>query len=48
MEGVKYSRLINKLNIAKINLNRKMLAQIAVLDSSTFSKILEINDANVK
>ena len=48
MEGVTYSRLINNLNIAKINLNRKMLAQIAVLDSSTFSKILNINDRIVK
>jgi large subunit ribosomal protein L20 len=40
MEGLTYSRVINKLNNANIGLNRKMLAQIAVLDSSTFSKIL--------
>jgi len=46
MEGMTYSRLINKLSIAKISLNRKMLAQIAVLDSSTFSKILNLNDVN--
>ena len=40
IEGITYSRLINKLNTAKIGLNRKILAQIAVLDNSTFSKIL--------
>lgn len=40
IEGVSYSRFINKLNNANIGLNRKMLAQIAILDNSTFSKIL--------
>lgn len=40
IEGITYSRFINKLNNANIGLNRKMLAQIAVLDNSTFSKIL--------
>ena len=40
IEGITYSRLINKLNNANIGLNRKMLAQIAILDNSTFSKIL--------
>ena len=46
MEGIPYSRLINNLSIAKVNLNRKMLAQIAVLDSSTFLKILNLKDIN--
>jgi len=40
IEGITYSSFINKLNNANIGLNRKMLAQIAVLDNSTFSKIL--------
>lgn len=40
IEGITYSRFINKLNNANIGLNRKMLAQIAVLDNLTFSKIL--------
>lgn len=40
IEGITYSRFINKLNNANIGLNRKMLAQIAILDNSTFSKIL--------
>ena len=40
IEGITYSSFINKLNNANIGLNRKMLAQIAVLDNSTFTKIL--------
>ena len=47
MEGVTYSSLINKLNLLKIGLNRKMLAQIAVLDSSTFSQILNFDELNI-
>lgn len=43
IEGVPYSRFINKLHTVNISLNRKMLAQIAVLDNSTFSKILNFN-----
>lgn len=43
IKGVTYSRFINNLHIANIVLNRKMLAQIAVLDNSTFSKILKFN-----
>ena len=47
MEGISYSRLINKLSTAKIGLNRKMLSQIAILDSSTFSKILNFDNIEV-
>ena len=43
IEGVTYSSFINKLNKSKIILNRKMLSQIAVLDNSTFTKILNFN-----
>jgi large subunit ribosomal protein L20 len=48
IEGVTYSRFINKLNNEKIALNRKMLSQIAVLDNSTFSKILNFGQSLVK
>ena len=44
IEGSTYSRLMNKLKQSKIGLNRKMLAQIAILDSSTFSQILNFED----
>nr|YP_005089709.1 rpl20 gene product [Ulnaria acus]AEX37834.1 ribosomal protein L20 [Ulnaria acus] len=40
IEGFTYSHVIHKLNATKIGLNRKMLSQIAILDNSTFSKIL--------
>jgi len=36
-----YSQLINYLKLADINLNRKMLAQIAILDCSNFYKIID-------
>ena len=37
-----YSILINSLKRNKITLNRKMLAQLAILDPSTFSTLSEI------
>ena len=37
-----YSLLINSLKMNKITLNRKMLAQLAILDPSTFSTLSEI------
>ena len=46
IEGITYSRFINKLNNAKIALNRKMLSQIAILDNSTFSKIINFFKIN--
>ena len=38
---ISYSRLINSFKKSKIDLNRKMLAQLAVLDCSTFYKLIE-------
>lgn len=39
--NIKYNVLINKLKKENINLNRKMLSQLAILDPSTFSKIVQ-------
>lgn len=39
--GMTYSRFINGLKKANIALNRKMLAELAVKDSQTFSKLIE-------
>ena len=44
IKGLTYSQFISKLNRLKINLNRKMLAQLAILDSSTFYKILSLDN----
>lgn len=40
--GMSYSQLTGKLKKADIQLNRKMLAQMAVLDAEAFSKVVEI------
>ncbi len=41
-EGLSYSKFIASLKRAKIELDRKILADIAVNDPSTFKKIVEI------
>ena len=41
--GISYSRVMNKFKTADIDLNRKMLSQIAILDTSTFESLLSLN-----
>ena len=36
LNGISYSKLIHKFKKSNIDLNRKMLSQIAILDTSTF------------
>ena len=38
-EGMNYSLFMNKLKTADIELNRKMLAQLAIIDPATFEKL---------
>lgn len=40
--GITYSRFMNGLKKAKINLDRKILADLAVRDNKTFKKLIEI------
>ena|SRR3989338_2200804 len=40
--GITYSRFMNGLKKAKINLDRKILADIAVKDSNAFKKLVEM------
>jgi large subunit ribosomal protein L20 len=40
--GITYSRFMSGLKKAKINLDRKSLAEIAVKDSHVFKKLVEI------
>ena len=42
LNGSSYSRTIHNLKKSNNDLNRKMLAQIAVLDSQTFTQLIEI------
>jgi large subunit ribosomal protein L20 len=39
--NLNYSRFINKIKLEKIKLNRKMLAQIAILDNLTFQSLIK-------
>jgi large subunit ribosomal protein L20 len=43
LNGLSYSRLICKFKKLNIDLNRKMLSQIAVLDGSTFKSLIDFN-----
>ena len=40
---ISYSRAINRFKISEIDLNRKMLSQMAILDASTFESLLSSN-----
>jgi large subunit ribosomal protein L20 len=42
LHGISYSQLINKLKNANIKLNRKMLAQLAIVDPEAFTKVVEL------
>ena len=40
LNGSTYSQLINKFKKSNIDLNRKMLSQIAILDATTFKSLI--------
>jgi len=40
LNGLSYSKLIHELKSSNIDLNRKILAQIAIYDSSTFKFLI--------
>ncbi len=40
--GITYSQFIHKLKVAKVDLDRKILADLAVNDLATFNKIVEL------
>jgi len=42
MRGMRYSEMINGLQLAQVELDRKTLADIAVHDPETFTKIVEL------
>jgi len=41
LNGTSYSRVIYKFKQSNIDLNRKMLSQIAILDTSTFQSLVQ-------
>ena len=42
LNGMSYNQLINKFKKSNIDLNRKMLSQIAILDASTFKSLINL------
>ncbi len=42
LNAISYSKLMNKFKKSNIDLNRKMLSQIAVLDASTFKLLIDL------
>jgi large subunit ribosomal protein L20 len=43
INGLSYSRVIHNFKKSNIELNRKMLAQIAVLDTPTFNELVKVS-----
>ena len=42
LNGIKYSRFVNGLALANVDVNRKMLAELAVNDPKAFTKLVEV------
>ena len=47
MRGLRYSQFIHGLQQTQVELNRKMLAEIAIHDPDAFTKIVELARANL-
>ncbi len=47
-EGLTYSRMMNGLRRAGVEINRKMLADLAVKDSSAFGRLVEVAKESLK
>lgn len=45
-EGISYSRFINGLKKADVQINRKVLADLAVRDKGAFARLVEVAKAN--
>lgn len=46
--GISYSRFINGLKTAGVNINRKVLAEMAITDNAAFTKLAEVAKQNMK
>ncbi|MGN1098551.1 MAG: 50S ribosomal protein L20 [Clostridia bacterium] len=47
MNGINYSRFMNGLKKANIEINRKMLSEIAINDPAAFAQLVETAKANL-
>ena len=48
INGMSYSRFMNGLKVANININRKMLADLAINDANSFAKLVETAKTNLQ
>ena len=48
MNGLSYSKFMHGLKLAGADLNRKVLADMAVTDAAGFAKLVELAKANLK
>ncbi|MGD9681677.1 MAG: 50S ribosomal protein L20 [Candidatus Obscuribacterales bacterium] len=46
-QGLKYNQFINALSKANVEVNRKLLAELAVHDKEAFVKLVELAKANI-
>ena len=44
LNGISYSQLINQFKKSNIDINRKMLSQIAILDGETFKSLINFSN----
>ncbi|MDR2183110.1 MAG: 50S ribosomal protein L20 [Clostridiales bacterium] len=47
INGISYSRFMNGLKISGVNINRKMLAEMAIHDAPGFAKLADMAKASV-
>lgn len=48
LNGLSYSRFMNGLKNANININRKMLSELAITNPAAFTQLVETAKANLK
>ena len=48
LNGLSYSRFMNGLKNANVNINRKMLSELAISNPAAFTQLVETAKANVK
>ena len=46
LNGISYSKLISGLKKADVNINRKMLSELAINDPEAFTKLVDLAKAN--
>ena len=47
MNGISYSKFMHGLKLAGVEVNRKMLSEMAISDAEGFAKLVEVAKANI-